>query len=210
MLEDADEDEDMDMEEGEEDEVGSGSDGDTSSRSSRPTSPILEQGFLGKRRRRAFPRLEMQTRGVKLPDYATQMKMRQVKKKFEMREGSSSASSCKEELLERKEQMKRSRRGDYPDTTSGLEPASVTSDPLDWTVHDVEQYVASQPAICHHAVRLREQEVDGRAFLLLNLPTLVQHLGLPHSSAVALAQHICRVKLAHFLYFYSESQNDEA
>lgn len=208
-MEDADEEDDIELEEGEEDEVGSGSDGDTSSRSSRPTSPLLEHGFGSKRRRRVIPRLEMQTRGVKLPDYATQMKIRQVKKKFEMREGSSSASSCKEELFDRKEQTKRNRRSDYPDTTSGLEPASVTSDPLDWTVHDVEQYVASQPAICHHAVRLREQEIDGRAFLLLNLPTLVQHLGLPHSSAVALAQHICRVKLAHFLYFYNETQNEE-
>lgn len=209
-MEDADEDEDAEMEEGEEDEVGSGSDGDTSSRSSRPTSPVLEHGFGGRRRRRVFPRLEMQTRGVKLPDYATQMKMRHVKKKFEMREGSSSASSCRDESFDRKDQMKRNKRNEYPDTTSGFEPANVTSDPLDWTVHDVEQYVASQPAICHHAVRLREQEIDGRAFLLLNLPTLVQHLGLPHSSAVALAQHICRVKLAHFLYFYSEGQTEEA
>ncbi|XP_071546771.1 scm-like with four MBT domains protein 2 [Panulirus ornatus] len=202
VSEDVDEEEDAEIEEVEEDEVGSGSDdGDTSSRGSRPTSPIMEHG-LGHRRRRVFPRLEMQTRGIKLPDYATQMKMRHVKKKFEVGECSSSASSCREEPFDRKERMKRSRKNEYPDTNSGLEPATVTSDPLEWTVHDVEQYVASQPAICHHAVRLREQEIDGRAFLLLNLPTLVQHLGLPHSSAVALAQHICRVKLAHFLFFY--------
>ncbi|KAG7176228.1 scm-like with four MBT domains protein 1 [Homarus americanus] len=202
ISEDVEEEEDAEIEEGEDDDVGSGSDeGDTSSRSSRPTSPFLEHGVGSRRRRRAFPRLEMQTRGVKLPDYATQMKMRHVKKKYEG-EASSSASSCREEPLDRKDQMRRDRKNEYPDTNSGLEPATVTSDPLEWTVHDVEQYVASQPAICHHAVRLREQEVDGRAFLLLNLPTLVHHLGLPHSSAVALAQHICRVKLAHFLYYY--------
>lgn len=200
ITEDGDEDEDVDIEEGDDDEVASGSDeGDTSSRSSRPTSPILDPSFGNRRRRRGFPRMEMQTRGIKLPDYANQLKMRHVKRKFEGGEGSSSASSCREEPLDR---MKRGRKSEYPDGNSGLEPASVTSDPLEWTVHDVEQYVASQPAICHHAVRLREQEVDGRAFLLLNLPTLVQHLGLPHSSAVALAQHVCRVKLAHFLFFY--------
>ena len=104
------------------------------------------------------------------------------------------ASSYREEPQKRK-------RTEYPDTNTGLEPAAVTSDPLQWSVRDVEVYVSSQPAICHHAVRLREQEVDGRAFLLLNLPTLVQNLGLPHSSAVSLAQHICRVKLAHFMYY---------
>ncbi|XP_066941357.1 scm-like with four MBT domains protein 2 isoform X1 [Macrobrachium rosenbergii] len=101
----------------------------------------------------------------------------------------------------REELPQKRRRTEYPDASPGLEPAAVTSDPLQWTVKDVEVYVASQPAICHHAVRLREQEVDGRAFLLLNLPTLVQNLGLPHSSAVSLAQHICRVKLAHFMYY---------
>ncbi|XP_053634164.1 scm-like with four MBT domains protein 2 [Cherax quadricarinatus] len=203
ISEDVEEEEDAEIEEGDDDDVGSGSDeGDTSSRSSRPTSPFLEHGLGSRRRRRVFPRLEMQTRGIKLPDYATQMKMRHVKKKYETGEASSSASSFREEPLDRKERIRRDRKNEYPDTNSGLEPASVTSDPLEWTVHDVEQYVASQSAICHHAVRLREQEIDGRAFLLLNLPTLVQHLGLPHSSAVALAQHICRVKLAHFLFYY--------
>ena len=79
-----------------------------------------------------------------------------------------------------------------------MKPAVVNSDPLHWTIHDVEQYVLSQPSISHHAVKLKEQEVDGRALLLLNLPSLVHHLDLPHSSAVILAQHICKVKLAHF------------
>ncbi|KAK8744393.1 hypothetical protein OTU49_000769, partial [Cherax quadricarinatus] len=169
ISEDVEEEEDAEIEEGDDDDVGSGSDeGDTSSRSSRPTSPFLEHGLGSRRRRRVFPRLEMQTRGIKLPDYATQMKMRHVKKKYETGEASSSASSFREEPLDRKERIRRDRKNEYPDTNSGLEPASVTSDPLEWTVHDVEQYVASQSAICHHAVRLREQEIDGRAFLLLN------------------------------------------
>ena len=87
-----------------------------------------------------------------------------------------------------------------------LEPAAVTSDPLEWTIHDVEQYITSQPAISHHAVKLKEQDVDGRALLLMNLPTLIHHLGLPHSSAVTLAQYICKVKLAHFLKYLPERE----
>lgn len=187
----------------EEYDVGSGSDGDTSSRSSRPTSPLLEQGQAARRQRKVFPRVDMQAKGIKLPEYNTQMKARQ-KRKFEGQDGPSGSLGCREEGTERREQIKRGRKTEFPDTSSGLEPASVRSDPLEWTVHDVEQYVAGQPAICHHAVKLRQQEIDGRAFLLLNLPTLVQHLGLPHSSAVALAQHICRVKLAHFLFYKPE------
>lgn len=200
VLEEAEEEEEAEIEEVEEYDVGSGSDGDTSSRSSRPTSPLLEQGQVARRQRKVFPRVDMQAKGMKFPEYNAQMKARQ-KRKFEGQDG---ASGCREECTERREPMKRGRKSEFPDTSSGLEPATVRSDPLEWTVHDVEQYVAGQPAICHHAVKLRQQEVDGRAFLLLNLPTLVQHLGLPHSSAVALAQHICRVKLAHFLFYKPE------
>lgn len=100
---------------------------------------------------------------------------------------------------------KRPRPEDEPaNAIYGLEAADLASDPLEWSVEDVERYVASQPAIGHHAVRLREQEVDGRALLLLNLPSLVHHLRLPHGAAVALAQHICKVKMAHFLYFHPD------
>lgn len=84
----------------------------------------------------------------------------------------------------------------------GLETAQVDSDPLGWSIDDVERYVSSQPDISHHAVKLKEQEVDGRALLLLNLPSLIHHMGLPHSVAVILAQHICKVKMAHFVNYY--------
>lgn len=195
--EDIEEEEEGELDEGDDEELVSGSDeGDTSSRSSRPTSPCLDR-----RQRKTFPRVDAQARGIKLTEYPSQMKARPGKKRFDLQEGAS-ASGYRDDPLDRREQIKRSRKNDFPDTNSGLEPATVTSDPLDWTVNDVEQYVTGQPAISHHAVKLKEQEVDGRAFLLLNLPTLVQHLGLPHSSAVALAQHICRVKLAHFMFFY--------
>lgn len=199
VMEEAEEEEEAEIEEVEEYDVGSGSDGDTSSRSSRPTSPLLEAGQMARRQRRAFPCVDMQGKGIRF----AQMKARQ-KRKFEGQDGASGNLGYREDGTERREPMKRGRKSEFPDTSSGLEPASVRSDPLEWTVHDVEQYVAGQPAICHHAVKLRQQEVDGRAFLLLNLPTLVQHLGLPHSSAVALAQHICRVKLAHFLFYRPE------
>lgn len=198
-MEEAEEEEEAEIEEVEEYDVGSGSDGDTSSRSSRPTSPLLEAGQMARRQRRGFPCVDMQGKGIRF----AQMKARQ-KRKFEGQDGASGNLGYREDGTERREPMKRGRKSEFPDTSSGLEPASVRSDPLEWTVHDVEQYVAGQPAICHHAVKLRQQEVDGRAFLLLNLPTLVQHLGLPHSSAVALAQHICRVKLAHFLFYRPE------
>lgn len=201
-MEEAEEEEEAEIEEGEEYDVGSGSDGDTSSRSSRPTSPLLDQGQGVKKQRKSFPRVDMQAKGMKFAEYSAQMKARQ-KRKFEGQDGASGNLSLREEGTERRE-MKRGRKSEFSDNSSGLEPATVRSDPLEWTVHDVEQYVAGQPAICHHAVKLRQQEVDGRAFLLLNLPTLVQHLGLPHSSAVALAQHICRVKLAHFLFYRPE------
>lgn len=88
----------------------------------------------------------------------------------------------------------------------GLEPADVQSDPLLWTVDDVEHYVVSQPTISHHAPKLKDQQVDGRAFLLLNLPTLIHHLSLPRCAAVSLAQHVCRVKLAHFMYYYPKPE----
>ena len=80
-----------------------------------------------------------------------------------------------------------------------IEPAEVSTDPLRWDVDDVFNYVSHQANIAHHATWLRNECVDGRALLLLNLSTLHVQLALPHRALLPLAHHLCKLKMAHLI-----------
>ena len=47
----------------------------------------------------------------------------------------------------------------------------------------------------------KEEQVDGQAFLLLNLPTVIDHWKLRLNDAIMVAMHIESVKLAFFKQF---------
>ncbi|CAL4101522.1 unnamed protein product, partial [Meganyctiphanes norvegica] len=159
--------------------------GDNMSPSSRATSPSCVLMVPGKRKKRGFARDLINSLHMVF-DNTRRLSLR-------MRSSNDSGNVG-------------STRSGGSESSGRLKPADVQSDPLLWTVDDVEHYVVSQPTISHHAPKLKDQQVDGRAFLLLNLPTLIHHLSLPHSSAVALAQHVCRVKLAHFMFYYQQPE----
>ncbi|XP_014673390.1 PREDICTED: polyhomeotic-like protein 2 [Priapulus caudatus] len=73
----------------------------------------------------------------------------------------------------------------------------LKENPLEWSVDDVARFIENTE--CAHMSRiLREQEIDGQALLLLNLPTVQEHLELKLGPAVKLCHHIERVKVAFF------------
>ena len=78
---------------------------------------------------------------------------------------------------------------------------SLETNPVDWTPGQVGQYLASKPDVAHWAGKFEEEEIDGEAFLLLNLPTLLEHWSLKMKDAITLSRHIESVKLAFYKQF---------
>ncbi|KAM4651078.1 scm-like with four MBT domains protein 1 [Discoglossus pictus] len=82
------------------------------------------------------------------------------------------------------------------------EPLKLESSPLDWSVDDVIEYIKTTD--CAHLARLfQEQEIDGKALLLLTLPAVQDFMDLKLGSAIRLCYHIERVKLAFYQSFSS-------
>ncbi|XP_053324639.1 scm-like with four MBT domains protein 1 [Spea bombifrons] len=77
------------------------------------------------------------------------------------------------------------------------EPLTLDSNPLDWSVDDVMHYIKSTD--CAHLAKLfQEQEIDGKALLLLTLPAIQDCMELKLATAIKLCYHIERVKLAFY------------
>ncbi|XP_069592979.1 scm-like with four MBT domains protein 1 [Ranitomeya imitator] len=77
------------------------------------------------------------------------------------------------------------------------EPLALKEIPIDWTVNDVVEYIKSTD--CAHLAQLfQEQEIDGKALLLLNLPAVQDCMDLKPATAIRLCYHIERVKLAFY------------
>ncbi|XP_075040074.1 scm-like with four MBT domains protein 1 [Mixophyes fleayi] len=82
------------------------------------------------------------------------------------------------------------------------DPLTLNGSPLDWSITDVADYIKSTD--CAHLARLfQEQEIDGKALLLLNLPAVQDCMDLKPAMAIKLCYHIERVKLAFYQSFSS-------
>ncbi|CAN7988652.1 unnamed protein product, partial [Ixodes hexagonus] len=83
---------------------------------------------------------------------------------------------------------------------SQTQPDTLTSNPLEWSVADVANYVRNTPC-SYVARRLHEQEIDGQALLLLTLPMVQEFLDLQGGPAVQFCQLLERLKLAFYLQY---------
>ncbi|TSV54876.1 Scm-like with four MBT domains protein 1 [Bagarius yarrelli] len=85
------------------------------------------------------------------------------------------------------------------------EPAQklcLDSSPLEWSVTDVVHFIRTTD--CAPLARIfMDQEIDGQALLLLNLPTVQECMDLKLGPAIKLCHHIERVKLAFYQQFAS-------
>ncbi|XP_063976204.1 scm-like with four MBT domains protein 1 [Diachasmimorpha longicaudata] len=84
----------------------------------------------------------------------------------------------------------------------------LDSNPLFWTVDDVFRYLKKTNDCKDIAFRVKQEEIDGLAFLLLNLPSLTQHMKLRTSLAMKLCRHVEQVKVTFFLRHISEFENE--
>ncbi|XP_053577181.1 scm-like with four MBT domains protein 1 [Bombina bombina] len=116
--------------------------------------------------------------------------------------GSTSPTRSEHSLTSEKKRMFWSSDGDKLLMSKDIrielsEPLKLGSCPLDWSVSDVTQYIKSTD--CAHLARhFQEQEIDGKALLLLTLPAVQDFLELQLSTAIRLCYHIERVKLAFY------------
>ncbi|XP_053530101.1 scm-like with four MBT domains protein 1 isoform X2 [Ictalurus punctatus] len=78
----------------------------------------------------------------------------------------------------------------------------LDSSPLEWSVTDVVRFIRTTD--CAPLARIfMDQEIDGQALLLLNLPTVQECMDLKLGPAIKLCHHIERVKLAFYQQFAS-------
>ncbi|XP_011305644.1 scm-like with four MBT domains protein 1 [Fopius arisanus] len=111
-------------------------------------------------------------------------------------EGESEGSEDDVEYIERQKKQRR------PKTRK------LDSNPLFWTVDDVFRYLKKTNDCKDIADRVKQEEIDGLAFLLLNLPSLTQHMKLRTSLAMKLCRHVEQVKVTFFLRHINELEND--
>uniref|UniRef100_A0A7N6FK34 SAM domain-containing protein n=1 Tax=Anabas testudineus TaxID=64144 RepID=A0A7N6FK34_ANATE len=76
----------------------------------------------------------------------------------------------------------------------------TNTSPLEWSVTDVVRFIRTTD--CAPLARIfLDQEIDGQALLLLNLPTVQECMDLKLGPAIKLCHHIERVKLAFYQQF---------
>ncbi|XP_075216742.1 scm-like with four MBT domains protein 2 isoform X2 [Lycorma delicatula] len=89
----------------------------------------------------------------------------------------------------------------------------VDSNPLLWTVEDVYDYLRSTDDCDVLANLLKEEEFDGKSFMLLNLPSCLDSLKLNLKTALSLCRHVEAVKYTFFCKYVipttSNQQIDE-
>uniref|UniRef100_A0A4W5NIW3 Scm like with four mbt domains 1 n=1 Tax=Hucho hucho TaxID=62062 RepID=A0A4W5NIW3_9TELE len=89
-----------------------------------------------------------------------------------------------------------------PKRSRGEAPQKLCLDtsPLEWSVTDVVRFIRTTD--CAPLARIfLDQEIDGQALLLLNLPTVQECMDLKLGPAIKLCHHIKRVKLAFYQQF---------
>ncbi|XP_018361151.1 PREDICTED: scm-like with four MBT domains protein 1 [Trachymyrmex cornetzi] len=85
----------------------------------------------------------------------------------------------------------------------------LDSNPLYWSVDDVFRYLRKTNDCKDIAYRIKEEEIDGLAFLLLNLPSLTQHMKLRTSLAMKICRHVEQVKVTFFLRHIHEVEPEQ-
>uniref|UniRef100_A0A1B6EZV3 SLED domain-containing protein n=1 Tax=Cuerna arida TaxID=1464854 RepID=A0A1B6EZV3_9HEMI len=81
----------------------------------------------------------------------------------------------------------------------------VETNPLLWTIEDVFQYMKRTQDCDMLANLLRDEEFDGKALMLLNLPSCMDELNLNQKTALRLCRHVEAVKFAFFSKFVTDT-----
>lgn len=201
----------------------------------RPNSPDSLEYKRSQRRKREpknnYPKLEMKTRGAKLPNFALQIKQAHWNKKDvqtiynstcvkknsqdsdtenETNESSSNSRDAKNisDVSDSEEpELKKLKFNTYdplPSDNKMFEKDMTMSwmkgklklspNPLDWSVDDVYAYLSSTDDCKLIAEKMKQEEIDGQAFVMLDLPVIREFLHMKKEFALQLSKHIAMMR----------------
>lgn len=202
----------------------------------RPNSPDSGEYKRTQRRKREpkhnYPKMEMKTRGAKLPNFALQMKEAHWNKKDmqtiysntcvkkqnsqdsdtenETNESSSNSRDAKNisDVSDSEEpELKKLKFTSYdplPSDNKMFEKDMAMSwmkgklklspNPLDWSVDDVYAYLSNTDDCKLIAEKMKQEEIDGQAFVMLDLPVIREFLHMKKEFALQLSKHIAMIR----------------
>lgn len=197
-----------------------------------PSEPGTRAGSpdcLARRSKRAkhdYPKMEMKTRGAKLPNFALQMKEAHWNKKEvysntcakkqdsdsenETNESSSNSRDAKNisDVSDSEEpELKKLKFNTYdplPSDNKMFEKdmamtwmkgkLKLSPNPLDWSVDDVYTYLRSTDDCKLIAEKMKQEEIDGQAFVMLDLSVIREFLHMKKEFALQLSKHIAMMR----------------
>ncbi|XP_023221648.1 scm-like with four MBT domains protein 1 [Centruroides sculpturatus] len=179
------------------------------------TSPSItsgEQAMKLKRKYQKFvaPKSAIVTRGAKIPNFGLNWRRQQESANHFVPIINNSKLGRPSKIRSINDETKLKDSPPVANNSSGIKiqniaktcqtPFQLHSNPLNWNVDDVVRFLKTTD--CAPLARiLKEQEVDGQAFLLLNLPIVQEFLELKPEPAIRLCRQIERVKLAFYRSF---------
>lgn len=187
-------------------------------------SPPGSVGSAGRRkyRKKEFLRSKIKTRGAILPKFALKIRghltRKQWKENLEDPSYVSTRSSSSVPSITALKVPEKNEDSAQADSLSSLvshrtgeqqlpnDQIELDSNPLHWTQEDVYQYLIKTDDCADVAQKCKDELIDGQAFMMLNFPTVREHLYLGLKQAVQLCKHIERVKLAFYLQYITGSE----
>lgn len=192
----------------------------------RPNSPdSSERNQRRKREAKNHPKLDMKTRGAKLPNFAVQMKEAQWDKKdvgniynntcvpkkpqYSDTENETNSSNSRDAIKNisdvsdsEEPELKKLKFSSYdplPSDNKMFEKMAMSwmggklklsQNPLDWSVDDVYAYLSNTEDCKLIADRMKQEEIDGQAFVMLDLAVIREFLHMKKEFALQLSKHI--------------------
>ncbi|CAL1529108.1 unnamed protein product [Lymnaea stagnalis] len=155
------------------------------------------------------PPSEIRTRGAKLPKYSFE---KRTHKKIMIVEDSQPSSKSRKEIIKTSRSSREPQqfidssfsmmRSEMPTSLKSEQPLKLEKNPLEWTVAEVGEFLQTTDCADRELVaRLRTEEIDGQALLLLTLPNVQEYMGIKLGPAIKLCHLIERIKISFYETF---------
>ncbi|KAH9504832.1 Scm-like with four MBT domains protein 2 [Bulinus truncatus] len=152
------------------------------------------------------PPSEIRTRGAKLPKYSFE---KRTHKKILIVEESQQSIKSHKEIIKTSRVAKSCNESNFstikteaPINIKPEQPLKFKKNPLEWSVSEVGEFLQTTDCADRELVaRLRTEEIDGQALLLLTLPNVQEYMGIKLGPAIKLCHLIERIKLSFFETF---------
>lgn len=82
---------------------------------------------------------------------------------------------------------------------------NLSPNPIRWSIDDVYKYLSNTEDCKLIADRMRQEQIDGQAFIMLDLPVLREFLHMKNEFALQLCRHITIIKWYYFMNYGAEA-----